>query len=451
MPPTSFDARLRAVLATEFARALAVARRDARMELAVRTEWTLTSAWHGTPKSTVVNRPNVFSAWNAPGVKSAVEDAYATFGPPAEDRFVRLGPLGGYSLLDPFQLLDNVIRLAPEAAPEAEAVEIALAAVEEELRATTLRVEYYAPLLGVMVPDGLAVHFPDGVTLRAITTEDANRWHGDPHDRGFMPSSAFVAEVVFPRLLSEKEVIDATTAFPRAVERAKLAMAVLKAGRIGGGRVYTRGVGSIAACGHSILGRSVEFGSYTLTADDAAPLEALALRLQIPPWPALSFAIERLGEAEERRSVRDAILDAVIGLETLLTSGSDREGLRYRFSTHLAALEPHDRPTDRLARFREAYDLYGIRSKIAHTGASAAEYMIAGSKLTAHEVASRAKLLLRSTIHTMMTLDDVPAGNNKRDAYWDRFWPAQVFGLGDASIVDANRSTETAVPEESVG
>lgn len=81
------------------------------------------------------------------------------------------------------------------------------------------------------------------------------------------------------------------------------------------------------------------------------------------------LALRKLNEAEMRRSEQDSIIDAVIGMESLLLNqiGNEktRGELKYRFSTNYAILFP---PSERLCKYIEAKETYDIRSLLVHGG-----------------------------------------------------------------------------------
>lgn len=434
MPQITIEPELLKALIGPMAKGLTVARSHPRVEEQRRMEWTWGDSWRGREDVKQVSVPDVFAGWAADGVCAETEAAFARFGPSPENRLLSFGPLGSYAVLDPLQLFNNVVRLSPADLSEVAAVETALKTIAKELERTTIRCEIYAPLLGVSLSADTPVRFPKGLLLRATTVDDINRWHDNAQRQAFIPSAAFSIELEFLRSAGADDMpTDGLEEIRASIVDARRAMAIYKKGRIGGGDIHMRAIDSRVMTAMLTRGSidGTNHGSYTLSAQDVVALTEMACTLGKPAWPQLGFAIERLGEAEERSNTRDAILDAVIGLETLMTAGSDREGLRHKFSVHLAALIPVEQPAERRRRFVEAYDLYGIRSKIAHAGVNAPEYEIAGDKLTANAVADRARALLRATIIRMLKLDNIPTTGKKRDEFWDALWPDLLFGTRD--------------------
>jgi hypothetical protein len=92
---------------------------------------------------------------------------------------------------------------------------------------------------------------------------------------------------------------------------------------------------------HQLWGNQhVPFGRYDLTPDDAPKPEAYA-KLFANIHPTLEMACQRLVDATRRTKPRDSIVDAVIGLESILLVeiGEKYRGeARFRFSLNHAFL-----------------------------------------------------------------------------------------------------------------
>lgn len=93
----------------------------------------------------------------------------------------------------------------------------------------------------VNVPDDAEIRFPDGLTLRAATEEDANRWHDSPRQRPDLPSAAFVTKLTIDREQSKPPRSDGLEPVRTSLAKARRAMAVLKMGRVGGGKIFVCG------------------------------------------------------------------------------------------------------------------------------------------------------------------------------------------------------------------
>jgi hypothetical protein len=101
---------------------------------------------------------------------------------------------------------------------------------------------------------------------------------------------------------------------------------------------------------------------------------------------AFELALKKLNEAGIRRSPQDSIIDAVIGMESLLLNkiGNEktRGELKYRFSTNYSTLFPQK---ERINKYKEAKATYDIRSILVHGGKvkiNAIQYLDQKVKLT---------------------------------------------------------------------
>lgn len=437
-----FSPEQRAVLLEQGARAIQIARAHPRSRIVHRHEWL-----SGGPGATetlsrevteLVQRPDVFPAWSDPQVQSACEKVFAGLEP--SSRTVSFGSLGNAGFDSAFRIAANLIQVAPEDDDPATAARLAIDALEAAMLAPSRRGTMYAPLMGFNLPTDRAIEFPGGVVLRATTLDDLNRNHTRATEFHRTPSACLTVEFVQPRATGPFEASkDLWLQASKSIEDAKRALGILKSGRLGDSYVETRTIERGSEGRSSRTGRidSSPVGSYTLLADEIEPLKRIAERLAHPAWPALTFACERLVESERRWQERDSILDAVIGLEGLLLGTGSREGLRYRFAMHAAAMVPVNAREERRARFREALDLYQVRSDLAHTGMSPKGYDIAGVNLSGAAVVQRAKDLLRAAVHEFLLrhVEEVPENKERQERYWRDYWERRIFGIdGEPSL-----------------
>ncbi len=109
--------------------------------------------------------------------------------------------------------------------------------------------------------------------------------------------------------------------------------------------------------------------SVTLSKDQAQQWKSLYAKLRSLKTNSFDLALNKLHEAEIRLSAQDSIIDAVIGLESLLLNQVGNEKTRgeltYRFCTNYASLFP---PDDRLEKYNEAKEVYHMRSSLVHGG-----------------------------------------------------------------------------------
>jgi hypothetical protein len=93
-------------------------------------------------------------------------------------------------------------------------------------------------------------------------------------------------------------------------------------------------------------------------------IREIYLGLRNAPHDSMRLACSRLGLSRLRLRPEDALLDAAIGLESILLSHCDRTELAYQFSLNYALLSADIKT--RAQRYSAAHAIYGLRSKIAH-------------------------------------------------------------------------------------
>ncbi|MCZ6689785.1 MAG: HEPN domain-containing protein [Planctomycetota bacterium] len=96
-----------------------------------------------------------------------------------------------------------------------------------------------------------------------------------------------------------------------------------------------------------------------------------------------------LGAADENQA--DALIDFVIVLEALLLPKEFQGELRFRLALHCARLL-EDVPSGRKKVFQQAYEVYGVRSKLVHGSRSVDVSVVADAATKARKLASRVLL-----------------------------------------------------------
>jgi hypothetical protein len=133
---------------------------------------------------------------------------------------------------------------------------------------------------------------------------------------------------------------------------------------------------------------------------------------------AMELACSRLSDAETRLRPRDKILDAVIGMESLLLSAAGVKGeLKYRFSLNFSTL--FDSKEEKWRAFKTAGQLYDLRSVIAHgsyLGDKAHKF--GDEMLPLNEIAQRAKDSLRMIIKYFLPPSKI--GTYKKNGFWEK-------------------------------
>lgn len=214
----------------------------------------------------------------------------------------------------------------------------------------------------------------------------------------------------------------------RLLDRAMLAFRTFKEGRIGYDqlRFYT-----VQFCPWILPRLSyhylyVPFGRYELTESEIMEFRAHAELVAALKEPAMEMACSRLADAETRLRPQDQIVDAVIGMESILLAGlgkDERRGeLSYRFSLRYGTL--FNQPEQKHQAYQLARDLYSLRSTIAHgSSLSGITHTVGDEKLSLEDAAKRATATLRCIVRHFLPL--AKYAPYKKPDYWDR----AIFGL----------------------
>jgi hypothetical protein len=299
-----------------------------------------------------------------------------------------------------------------------------------------IRVRLSAPLLNLHgsreVPP---IAFPGDIIMRPITDEEVTSFYGgNPiFNTGSrllaFPSFLFVREVDVPKVVGDFSKI-ANESFWRPTQemfdRLILAISSFKdGGPIGYDGVRVTPVEmAFGATSGGQFGSSehVPVGHYELTPEEAPRLELYA-KLFEDIHPSLEIACQRLVDATRRTKVRDSIVDAVIGLESILlveVGEKQRSETRFRFSLNYASLFPVEERHD---AFHTARDLYDLRSLIAHGGEPSSKQKINGNDMALHQIAPLARSVLRETLARFMP------NSAKPHFLSNGYWVTKVLGL----------------------
>lgn len=272
--------------------------------------------------------------------------------------------------------------------------------------------------------------------MRPLTDEEFTLiYGGNPIFRGSnrllnFPDFVFVREIEVPKVIgSQPSMSDDPVWKPtqELLDRCVLALSSFKdGGPVGydGLRVRAAELTFGAAFGIQQLwgNEHVPFGRYDLTPDDAPKLEAYA-KLFENIHPTLEMACQRLVDATRRTKPRESIVDAVIGLESILLVeiGERYRGeTRFRFSLNYASLF---RTADRKSAYYTARDLYDLRSQIVHGGEPKEKVKIDDKDMTLYEIAALARSVLRETLTKFMP------NSAKPDFLANGYWVTRALGL----------------------
>ena len=270
----------------------------------------------------------------------------------------------------------------------------------------TISYQFYGPVRNMNGPvDVPPILFPGDVTLRPLTDAEFTRFYGgNPYFQGSrppMPPVNFVLtkQVALLKILGSGESMrgNVVSRVQEDFDRCILALASFKnGGPIGVDSIRVLPAQLVLGAGsgehHYGISNYVPFGGYPLQPDEAPQLAAHAT-LFANLHSSLEIACGRLVDSTHRIKPRDAIMDAVIGMESILLKESHTE-MRFRFAVNYSTLAPQ---ADRMLWFQTARDMYDVRSKIAH-GDSPTTHKIGGEELSLYQAALKAQEMLRTLL-----------------------------------------------------
>jgi hypothetical protein len=157
------------------------------------------------------------------------------------------------------------------------------------------------------------------------------------------------------------------------------------------------------------------FGDLELTDTHIEPLKAIYKSLSGNRNRQIAIALERLSRSEGRYSQIDGVIDAVIGLEALLTPDHNTD-MSFRLALNFALIGPK---SERNERFKNLKELSSVRGKIVH-GNQPME-----SKLFIK--AGEARHCLRHALSWCLKREDL----TRVQRFPQDFWTNYVFSLDD--------------------
>ncbi len=221
-----------------------------------------------------------------------------------------------------------------------------------------------------------------GVTLRRFTDDEYNDIRADDRSWVVPRHSLYIP----PDYLLEKTVDEPVTSNPEYLkysevdsevrtcfDRILLALRTFKSGAVGraGIRIEPIDAYPLVKKGCTRFGGEeyVPLGTYELSANELESFqEHVEHFLDSNPLSGLESACRRLSSASIRRDHNDKLLDAVIGMESILLAATGNEQyrgeLRFRFSLHYALVFCNRE--SKKEEFEFARKLYDLRSRIAH-------------------------------------------------------------------------------------
>ena len=306
----------------------------------------------------LVPKPNLMRVVDRQLLQKLVPDIESALKQDYPESLQLFGPPGSSAPLQPAMILQQLARAAHERfgtfALNDEQINAILLDVSTFFDRRTVRLRLHAPALNLHGPlETPQITLPGGIILRPITDEECTKFYGgNPifHLRqmptGF-PDFVFVKEIEIPKIFGQGDGIKDDPIFgpfQTDLDLCILALATFKdAGAVGydGIRIspseFT--LGSSFADYQMYRDEHVPFSRYELTVEEAPRIEAHARNLE-GIHPTLEMASQRLVDSVRRTKPRDAIVDAVIGLEGILLANlqDGRTELGFRFALHYALL-----------------------------------------------------------------------------------------------------------------
>lgn len=241
--------------------------------------------------------------------------------------------------------------------------------IEIELRSPTTPYTVFAPIGALRVMGGPIEILPH-VFLRAATDADRERWLNRTALGSREQMTMFAVETILETRYDDSKG-DETIGARRVQDLVgRLETAIQLALDCDARSAYLQ-FHREATFGTN-WGGSVESGARhprvfgVLRSDDVAAIRAIFASLTASPNLArCSIALRRWNNVCAGGLPDDNIVDAWVGLESLLFTGGSQGELTYRASLRLAVLIGHDGP-ERSALFREVGKAYGVRSRVLH-------------------------------------------------------------------------------------
>lgn len=290
--------------------------------------------------------------------------------------------------------------------------------------------EFIAPLINLQPNAEIGtIELAENLELRRLSEAEVTHVFGGPifkmvyrAPRG-ISEWAFVGQFEEPITSGETESNFQSIVEPR-LRSSILALRVNADGPVGYSDVHIRSKSwspyVFAEINQSKGNEYIPRGTYTLDAGSVAQLRRLATWLGDEVDSTLLSACSRLSAAAVRIDPRDRLIDATIGLESVLlapvTNETYRGELRYRFALNYSVHEPIG--AERKKAFALARAIYDLRSQIAHGGAVDPDRVKLGTQfVTLRDAANRACEMLRRLLNRYLPLGrEVPI---RKSEYWE--------------------------------
>lgn len=403
------------------------------------------SGWQGK----VIQRPSwrTIHLTNREAHDRICETLGSVLGADYPDHMRRFGTASSNGVLQPHMILGSLVTAGYERFGSFVLDDAQIDALTAEAVAffdkPTASLRLLAPVLNMRGPPNVPpVSFPGDYVLRPITDEEFTAIYGGSplfQYRGFplrAPEFVFVHDLEIAKVVGgsfEERLADPISkSAEMALDRCMLALSSFKhSGPVGydGIRVEARelafgiGFGGLT----TFPPEHIPYSDYPLSPEEVPQLQAHAARFE-DIHSALAMACQRLLDASRRLRPRDAILDAAIGLESILLNeiGEPQRGEnRFRFSINYASLVP---TPDRFEAYRTARSLYDLRSTIAHGTEPGGRCKFAGKEMGIDEVSQLARRMLHGTVSRFMQNGAAP------DFINEGYWTKRVLGLPEPAL-----------------
>lgn len=302
----------------------------------------------------------------------------------------------------------NYLTETPHGQPK-RSIDTLLVELDSLLRDEKVIAETISPLAGLTLPEDVdEIVMGDGLKLRRLSVEEI----GDlgTSDLYTLADTDIVTRSITTALTVTNEVscrlvteaiegpIDSGPhrKIIEKIDRFLSSLSVLKAGRVSVVSTQTRLRPAVLPGmlgGKSQPLTNAPFERMELASTELSELPGTYTGLERSPLSELRIATDRLRESEQRLSLVDSLLDAMIGLESLLNP-HDLGELAFRVAVNYAFLAPSN---ERRTRYETIKELQKTRNLIVHGGRQARN--LPGI----HAQAETARACLRDTIRLFLS------------------------------------------------
>jgi hypothetical protein len=322
--------------------------------------------------------------------------------------------------------------------PEAGDVEALIQEFADIVDGAVVRFRFRAQLLNYQM-ESQSIPLPDGVVIRRLSEQEVSDIYAGPlwqlgiirqssrRPHEFAIEGEYDDQMVFGELAADPKSLDQVR---RRLDKAITALRTFKEGRVGYDEVRFESVKFWPTFSPSLSYGDVYVppGHYAVSKAEVETLLQHAELVFACSDLSMQMACARLADAENRTRTEDRIVDAVVGMESILLAAIDKQDRRgeqsFRFAMNYSTL--FEAPESKLRAYKVARDLYGLRSVVAHGSAIDEDKLkIAGEKMTLDAAGRTATEVLREIVKFFLA--------EKRALHKNaEFWQRRYFGLPNA-------------------